>query len=165
MGFWDKLFGSAPAPPPPVRQPPKQTHSAGEVPYGLAGKSMPQGEDLNVLLPRQVGPFTRDPLQPVAQGAPIYANYQAGGRSIFVELGIGANATESAASFATAKDESLSDPPDPSAVLIEQPDLCFYRTVSQDGAFATWTRGRYYFSAHAKGGEKDLDEFMTAFPY
>jgi hypothetical protein len=169
MGFWDKLFGSepkrGPAAPRPVRQPAKQMHSASDVPYGLAAKPMAQGEDLNVLLPRQVGPFTRDPLQPVAQGAPIYANYQAGGPSIFVELGIGANAAEAEASFATAKDESLSDPPDPSVVLIEQPDLCFYRTVSQDGAFATWTRGRYFFSAHAKGGEKDLDEFMRAFPY
>jgi hypothetical protein len=169
MGFWDKLFGSEPkrepAPPPPIRQKPNPTLPAGDVPYGLAAKPMPQGEDLNVLLPRQVGPFTRDPMQPVAPGAPIYANYQAGGRTIFVELGIGANATESEASFATAKDEGLSDPPDLSAILIEQPDLCFYRTVGPDGAFATWTRGRYYFSADAKGGEKDLDEFMRAFPF
>jgi len=28
-----------------------------------------------------------------------------------------------------------------------------------------WTRGGYYFSAHAKGGEKDLGEFMKVFPY
>jgi hypothetical protein len=169
MGFWDKLFGSEPkrepSPPPPIPQKPKQTLPASDIPYGLAAKPMPQGEDLNVLLPRQVGPFTRDPMQPVAPGAPIYGNYQAGGRTIFVELGIGANATESEASFATAKDESLSDPPDPSVVLIEQPDLCFFRTVGAEGAFAAWTRGRYYFSAHAKGGENVLDEFIRAFPY
>lgn len=169
MGFWDKLFGSEPkrepSPPPPIRQKSKQTLPASDIPYGLAAKPIPQGEDLNVLLPRQVGPFTRDLMQPVAPGAPIYANYQAGGRTIFVELGIGANATESEASFATAKDESLGDPPDPSVVLIEQPDLCFFRTVGAEGAFAAWTRGRYYFSAHAKGGENVLDEFMRAFPY
>ena len=169
MGFWDKLFGSEPkrepSPPPPIRQKPKQTLPASDIPYGLAAKPIPQGEDLNVLLPRQVGPFTRDPMQPVAPGAPIYANYQAGGRTIFVELGIGANATESEASFATAKDESLSDSPDPSVVLIEQLDLCFFRTVGAEGAFAAWTRGRYFFSAHAKGGENVLDEFMRAFPY
>jgi hypothetical protein len=34
-----------------------------------------------------------------------------------------------------------------------------------DGAFFAWTRGGYYFSAHAKGGTAALEAFMQAFPY
>jgi hypothetical protein len=44
-------------------------------------------------------------------------------------------------------------------------DPSYLRTVNKLGAFFAWTRGGYYFSAHAKMGGADLDAFMQAFPW
>jgi len=41
----------------------------------------------------------------------------------------------------------------------------FFKSVTPRGAFMAWTRGGYYFSAHARYGEDDLDRFMEAFPF
>ena len=64
--------------------------------------------------------------------------------------------------FDTARDEVGGT--GPGSLFVEGPDGACLRTVSADGAFLAWTRGRYY-SAHAKGGEKDLDAFAQAFPF
>jgi hypothetical protein len=34
------------------------------------------------------------------------------------------------------------------------------KVIDAGGAFFVWTRGAYYFSGHAKGGEAQLDAFM-----
>ena len=41
----------------------------------------------------------------------------------------------------------------------------FLRCISARGAWFTWTRGRYLFSAFAPGGESELDAFIEEFPY
>ncbi|HKB02161.1 MAG TPA: hypothetical protein VKD90_08075 [Gemmataceae bacterium] len=169
MSFWQKLFGGA--------KPPADERSAatidraapsdgGEVPYGIADRPMPEGEDLDILLPHRVGPYVREPVKPpTRKGHPIYANYRNGAATVFVELGICASAGGAWMAVETAKAETSGEFPDIPQVVIRGRDVSCLRTVSPLGAFLAWTRGRYYFSAHAKGGEADLDAFVRAFPY
>ena len=41
----------------------------------------------------------------------------------------------------------------------------YLKVVNKDGAYFAWTRGGYFITADAKGGEVALDAFMNAFPY
>ena len=41
----------------------------------------------------------------------------------------------------------------------------FYRDTSPLGAFFSWTRDRFMFSAHAKDGDEALDRFVKEFPW
>jgi hypothetical protein len=129
-----------------------------EAPYGIAGRPMPDGSNIDKLLPARVGSFARDPIKPPGPGMPIYGNYKRGGATIFMELGIGDNARDADAILETAAGET-------GDTIQKSGSIGYFRSVSPDGAFMAWTGGRYYFSAHAQGGEKDLDEFMQAFPF
>jgi hypothetical protein len=115
-------------------------------PYEIAQRPMPEGEDLDRLLPPQVGAFTRTELRRPADlyRDPVYAQYLKDKAGVFVELGICGDARGAQEALATAKAETVS------------PTL---------GAFLAWTRGGYYFSVHAKGGEGDLESFVKEFPY
>ena len=141
--------------------------STEEIPYRIECRPMPQGKDINVLLPVRVGLHTRDPIdKPVDMDHPIYATYRrTGGGSVFVELGICENPIGAKRALETAKAETDAEFPGVPQLFIHQGDVGCLRTVNQLGAFMAWTRGPYYFSAHAKEGEKELDEFMEAFPY
>ncbi len=169
MSFWEKLFGTggkrepARSAPSPARL--RTTVNQGEVPYGIAQRPMPQGNDPDTLLPRQVGAYVREPIAPAGKGAPIYGNYRSGAAAVFVELGVCDDAQDARTAFETARDESVGASGDTPNVNVEGEDLNCARRVNESGAFIAWTRGRYFFSAHAKGGEKDLDEFMAAFPF
>jgi len=167
MSFWNKLFGVGETE--PVRKV-STSHASepsdeGELLYGIGEKPMPQGEDSNRLLPAQVGSFIRAPIQPVAKGMPIYANYQSGAATIFVELGVCVDANDARMALDTAKGETSGEFPDSPHAYAKRGDNSCWKIVDPGGAFFAWTRGRYYFSAHAKGGERELDEFVTAFPY
>jgi hypothetical protein len=129
-----------------------------EIPYGIAGRPAPAGSDLDRLLPAKVGEYARAPIRPPGKGMPIYAEYRRGVGPVFVELGICDDAADARSALATARDETGGE-------AIEGKEISWLRTVNADGAFMAWTRGRYYFSAHAKGGEGDLEEFMRVFPY
>jgi len=129
-----------------------------DVPYGIASRPMPDGTNIDKLLPVRVGSFAREPIKPPGPGMPIYGDYKRGAATIFMELGIGDNVRDAEAILETAAGET-------GDTIVDSGPIGFFRSVSADGAFIAWTRGRYYFSAHAKGGEKDLDEFMQAFPF
>jgi hypothetical protein len=129
-----------------------------EVPYGIAGRPMPDGSTIDRLLPVRVGSFARDPVKPPAPGMSVYGNYKRGAATIFMELAIGDNARDAEATLETAAGET-------GDTIQKSGPIGFFRSVNADGAFMAWTRGRYYFSACANGGEKDLDEFMQAFPF
>jgi len=128
---------------------------------------MPTGDDLDGLLPSQVGLFVRESVREPKDihRDPIYADYRHGSSSLFVELGICGTPSESQQAIRTAKAETDAEFPDIPQVGDLGTDPSYLRTVNRLGAFFAWTRGSYYFSAHAKGGEADLDDFMTAFPY
>lgn len=134
--------------------------SQNEVPYGIAGRLMPDSTSIDRLLPSRVGAFAREPIQPAGKGMPIYGNYRRGSATVFMELGICDDANEARAALETAAGESGA-----TDQIVAGRDVSYWRSVIDNGAFMAWTRGRYYFSAHAAGGEKDLDEFMQTFPF
>jgi hypothetical protein len=138
----------------------------GAVPYRLDERTMPRRDDAAELLPVEVGPFRRDGIDASsdARQGPVYAHYHGGG-GIFVELGVCGDPAEAQAGVETSKAETEGDFPDAPAWQSLGTDPSFYKTSTSRGAFISWTRGRYYFSAHARGGEDDLERFMTAFPY
>jgi hypothetical protein len=129
---------------------------------------MPEGEDLDRLLPLQVGAFTRIELRRPAElhRDPIYAQYRKGKAGVFVELGICDDASGAQKALATAKAETEAEPGQVIQACSEGTEPSYLKSVSPGlGAFLAWTRGGYYFSAHAKGGERDLGSFLWEFPY
>ena len=163
--FWEWLFGSREQSLPAAANECEPDTAAVEPPYGVADRPMPAGDDVELLLPISVGPFARDTLRFTSLHAPIYADYRLGNRSVFVELGLCGDAAGARRALATAKAETDAEFPEVPQTFVRRPDASCLRTVNSLGAFFAWTRDRYYFSAHAKGGEQDLDEFMAAFPY
>jgi len=154
--------GAEPAPQPVgVAAPPE-----APVPYRIDDRPMPSGEDLDELLPLQVGPFRREGLDVPndLRKSSIYAQYSSDDGEIFVELGVCDDAETAWMAVETSMAETA-EFLDATRVVSLKTEPSFFKTNTRRGAFMSWTRGRYYFSAHARGGEKDLDRFLTAFPY
>jgi hypothetical protein len=138
------------------------------VPYGVDQRPMPTGDDLDRLLPLQVGGFTRTELRRPADlyRDPVYAQYRKDKAEVFVELGVCGDARGAQEALATAKAETEAEPGQVIQACSEGMEPSYLKTVSPTlGAFLAWTRGGYYFSAHAKGGEGDLESFVREFPY
>lgn len=131
--------------------------AAGEVPYGVDTRPMPEGEDLDTLLPLQVGPYTRESVEPP------YAHYRRGTNTIFFELGICADASEAQMGVSNAEGETNAEFPDSAerSVYSLEGDPSYFKYAG----FMAWTRGRYLFLVNTGGEDADLDEFMKAFPY
>lgn len=115
---------------------------------------MPSGTDTNVLCPMHVGPYVRTKIEgnPL-DGNSAYVHYAAGAATIFVELAITASVRDAHAVVETAAGETGGQPQGTDPRWFTQPD------------FFAWSRGNYYWSAHAQGGSADLDAFMRAFPF
>jgi hypothetical protein len=151
-----------------VSKAPSPATAEAAVPYGIDQRPMPTGEDLDRLLPRQVGAFTRTelPRPKDLRRDPIYAQYRKDKVEVFVELGICGDARGAQEALATAKAETEVEPGDAIQACSEGTEPSFLKTVSPTlGAFLAWTRGGYYLSAYAKGGEGDLESFVREFPH
>lgn len=149
----------------------------GPAPYGIEKRAMPTGTDLDQLLPKQVGPFERILLEESQRrgttatsvevdGNGVYATYRNGDREVFVEFNIASSAEYAQSSW----DVVVGDANE--GIYPTDPHLASFRTEpsyltvnSESGAFFAWTRGGYFFTANAKGGEADLNAFMNGFPY
>jgi hypothetical protein len=148
----------------------------GVAPFGIEKRTMPAGLNLDELLPKQVGPYTRALLEKSNErgvtptsiqvgGASVYATYRDGSKEIFVEFGIADTAQNAQTILDVAASETTDKfPTDPRFGSIGT-EPSYLRVNNQYGAFYAWTRGNYFFSANAKGGEADLNAFMQAFPY
>lgn len=149
---------------------------SGAAPYGIEKRAMPTGLALDTLLPKQVGAYTRASVESSAhQGVPatraevdgdsIYAHYRSGGQEIFVEFAASSSAANAQSALETAAGDTVGAfPTDPQVGSIGT-EPSYLKVSDADGAFFAWTRGGYYYSASAKGGQADLDAFMQAFPY
>jgi len=147
-------------------------------PYGIDVRPMPAGSKVGELLPGQVGPYVREGLRLVnsqnlkpeeigdAIDGPIYADYRAGNATIFVELGIMYSVKDARESLDVAAGDAAGGvfPTDPRFGARGQ-EPSYLKVIDSGGAFFAWTRGNYYFSAHAKTGEAALDAFMQGFPF
>ncbi len=148
----------------------------GPAPYGIEKRPVPTGLDLDQLLPKQVGSYTRVMLERSEQrgttpssiqvdGNSVYATYRSGDKEIFVEFAVSSNAENAQMSLDVAATEVTDEfPADPRfGSMGTEPS--YLKVNNESGAFFAWTRGGYYFSANAKGGESDLDAFLEKFPY
>ena len=148
----------------------------GSAPYGIEKRPMPNGLNLDELLPKQVGSYNRTLLEKSdkrgepatsieVDGNSVYATYKAGDKEVFVEFAVGSKPESAQNVLELAAGETLGKfPSDPSVGSIRT-EPSFLRVADTSGGFFAWTRGNYYFSVDAKGGSTDLDEFMQAFPY
>ena len=163
----------------PSPDPPRRSQSAAEVehvtfpppsgpvPYHLDQRPMPDGERPESLLPIDVGAFRRSGLDEPddVRNTPIYATYQSGSVEIFVELGICGGPAGAQRALATAKAETDAEFPEAPQQISANTEPSYFKMHTPLGGFLAWTRGRYYFSAHVRSGQRDLDRFMEAFPY
>jgi hypothetical protein len=154
---------AAPVPQPgSVAAPPKVP-----IPYRIDERPMPSGENLEELLPLQIGTFWREGLDIPndLRKSSIYAQYHSDDGEIFVEFGVCDDAEAAWKAVETSKAETEAEFPNATQVVSLKTEPSFFKTITRRGALMSWTRGGYYFSAHARDGEKDLDRFLTAFPY
>jgi hypothetical protein len=135
-----------------------------EPPFALHKRPMPQGEDLNVLLPAMLGPFKRDALAADAKlksDEDLNVTYRAGNETVNVGLSradtvddardaINVSREEAKASKVPLKGEKLSLKTDPAYFHV--------------GDFIAWTRGRYFFYAKASS-PATLTRFMAVYPF
>src|SRR6185369_9140791 len=144
-------------------------------PYGIDGRPMPVGTNIDQLLPPQVGTYKREMLRSASSpnlkpdaaiGDSIYADYRSGDATIFVELGVTSSVNDAREALEAAAGDAAGGvfPTDPRFGARGQ-EPSYLKVIGSDGAFFAWTRGNYYFSVHAKRGESDLDAFMQAFGY
>ena len=152
------------------------TKLSGPAPYGIEKRPMPTGLNVDQLLPKQVGAYTRErvelssdrsvqPSTAQMDGNSVYATYRAGANEIFVESAVSSSAENAQMALdVAAGDVTGRFPTDPRLGSIGT-EPSYLKVTNGDGAFFAWTRGGYYYSAHAKSGEPALDAFMQAFPY
>ena len=148
----------------------------GTAPYGVEKRPMPSGLEMDDLLPKKVGPYTRmsleksehrgvTPTRIDVNGESIYAVYRVGPKEVFVEFSVSTSPkTAQEILLVAARDTSGKFPKDPRVGSIGT-EPSYLRVNKKSGAFFGWTRGKYYYSASAKGGDADLDAFMQGFPY
>ena len=148
----------------------------GTAPYGVEKRPMPDGLVIDELLPKQVGPYTRMSLEksehrgvtPTSidvNGEIIYAIYKVGSKEVLVEFSVSSGLETAQENLAMkARNTIRKFPKDPRVGSIST-EPSYLKIINTSGAFFGWTRGRYYFSGSAKGGEADLDAFVEGFPY
>ena len=148
----------------------------GTAPYGVEKRPMPAGLEIDDLLPKQVGPYTRmsleksehrgvTPTKIDVNGESIYAVYRVGPKEVFVEFSVSTSPqTAQETLVVAARNTTGKFPKDPRVGSIST-EPSYLKANNKSGAFFGWTRGKYYFSASAKGGEADLDAFVQGFPY
>lgn len=147
----------------------------GSAPYGVEKRPMPAGVDLDELLPKQVGTYTRTLLEESenrgvtssikVDGPSVYATYKSGATEIFVEFAISSDAASAQETLVTAAADTVGKFPTNPRLGSLGTEPSYLSVTNKSGAFYAWTRGGYYFSASAKGGVADLDAFMKSFPY
>jgi hypothetical protein len=153
------------------------TRLVGSAPYGIEKRPIPSGTDLDQLLPRQVGPYTRVALEKSQQrgttatsietdGNSVYATYKNGDKEIFVEYSVASTPENAQAGWDVVVGDANEGiyPSDPRLASFRT-EPSYLKVVNGHGAFFAWTRSGYFITANAKGGEADLDAFMNAFPY
>ena len=135
-----------------------ETEPSGEVPYGIDKRPMPTGDDLETLLPRQVGQFGRGEIP--RRDSEVNVTYRAGESEISVEFGISDSADAAQEGLTIVKGNTTG-----LDIAIQAWSIGTEPSFLKAGhVLMVWTRGGYYFSAHAES-EADLDAFMEAFPY
>jgi len=153
------------------------TRLSGSAPYGVEKRPMPSGTNPDELLPKQVGPYSRVQLEKSEQrgttptsievdGNSVYATYKNGDKEVMVEFSIASTPENAQGNWNVVVGDANQGiyPTDPRFGSFRT-EPSYLKVVNADGAFFAWTRGPYFITANAKGGENDLDAFMNAYSY
>jgi hypothetical protein len=146
------------------------TIAAQAAPYQLDKRPMPKGQDLETLLPRKVGSFTREAFPAgtkPSDSEDINIDYKSGAEVINVGFSIPGNPKDAHEGIRTAKTETIAELKrlrrakeiSTAQELLDRP-TSYYKVAD----FIAWSRGGYFFYAKAKNAAA-LDAFMTAFPF
>lgn len=139
-------------------------------PFSLDTRPSPVGRNPEVLLPRQVGGFSRRPFPNgtrIEGTADLNADYTDGRDTVNVGLSVTEKMDEAQAAIRTLKQEALdfarrraSGGALPRATESIGSDPSFYRI----GEMIGWSRGLYFYYARASS-EAGLERFMESFPF
>jgi len=160
---WWKSDNHVPKPPPD-----------GHIPYDIDQRPMPAGEDMERLLPAQIGAFRRQAMNIPndTRNTIIEAQYHSDygvtdgiDHGISFTIGIYDHPAGVQEAIDIAHVEVCSGIENSDIQLSLKTEPSFFKVNRPTDAFMAWTRGGYYFSAHARSGDDDLDRFMEAFPY
>lgn len=156
--------------PPAEPQPPEVQPPDIEVPYGLDSRPLPERDDIDHLLPPQIGRFQRSaPRGDVYELT--YAEYTDGLDQICMSVAVCKSPEIARSGIGTAQLESadVTEFVETSSIATE-PSFLKSRInnlrMGSTGQFTSfmWNRDRFYFSADAKTSDL-LDSFMAIFPY
>ena len=138
--------------------------SRQSVPYGIDRRPQPQGNDLAVLLPPHVGPFTRAALPEGARlrsDEDLNTTYTAEGDTVFIGLSRPETIDDARAAVTTTREEAVASKVDVRRASYRVGgDPSFFKTDK----FMSWTRGSYFYYVDANRASA-LERFMRAFPY
>lgn len=134
------------------------------VPWGIAVRPMPQGTNVQALLPRRVGDFVRDELPAGAtlkSDEDLLATYRNGRETIEMGLSRPDSAADAHDAIDVTRDEARRNG---ISLRGERRSVGTEPSFFTVADFASWSRDRYFF--YAKASSLDvLDRFMKAFPY
>ncbi len=143
---------------------PANQAGTSRVPYGIDRRPQPHGNDLEVLVPRTVGTWTREPFEPGTALSPdedINATYTSGDDEITIGFSITDDAASAHTAIETTRDEAANSNIDISrAVYSIGTEPSYFKSER----FMSWSRGQYFFYVDASDAAA-LDSFMQAFPY
>lgn len=134
------------------------------VPFDVDKRAMPAGHDLEKLLPKRVGEFTR-PDFAAGAGVPededLNVTYRAGDDVILVGFSIPGTASDAQEGVKTTHREAVKTGLDLRNELYSIGSEPSYFRLAK---FMSWSRGGYFFYADAATPDA-LGRFMRAFPY
>jgi hypothetical protein len=144
----------------------------GPIPYELDQRPMPQGQDAEVLLPRQVGTFVRRPFArgtKVGTDEDLNADYTNGRDTINVGVSLTEKREDAKQAVKMVRQQAIDQvrrdggrkPSEASGALESlESDPSFYKFED----LLAWSRGEYFFYAKANSAGA-LDRFMSSFPF
>jgi len=138
-------------------------------PYDISRRQMPHGTDPEQVLPPCVGSFRRDGFreQHPDLRRMVQADYTSPCGDVYMQCGISPTAAQACRGLHTVQAETEAEYPESATgnrhSIGTEPSF-FFTTAGGAACFA-WTRGRYFFLAHARGGKPVLDAFMEVFPF
>jgi hypothetical protein len=137
---------------------------SGPVPYGIEKRPKPRGADFSKLLPASIGPYKRNSFIAPKGGEHGSVIYQQGSTKIYMQFGRSISQEDVQQNFRLIVSGATSNGRVKPRILVTGKDPSYVKIVDEQSSFFGWTRGLYHFTVDTKL-EKDMDAFMTLFPY
>lgn len=133
-------------------------------PFGIDKRPQPTGTNLEVLLPKSVGTFTREDLPAGAKprsDEDLNVEYRSGNETIFFGFSIPETEKDAFAAIKVTRQEAIDSR---ISLLGEKYLIGKNPSYFKIADFMSWTRGKYFFYAKASSPQA-LERFMRSFPF